>query len=171
MSIPRLTGNGAPTRMTVGVVGQHYEDLDTGNIYECLVASETSRLHGDIGGGYVWKRHVTGEDRLDHEAIFGGGGVSCVALTAFEGSSNLVPVGMTFDEALAILKEGRPLLATMPELSSTSDYKYYSTFLCKSVTAREAIRTGFTYIEVVSPTDIYWYWTADNTVSTTFPKE
>lgn len=81
MSEIRLTGKGAPTRMTKGVVGQHYEDTNTGNIYECLVASEQSKLNGAIGGGYVWKLKYTGDDRNDHEAIFGvggsgGGGVS-----------------------------------------------------------------------------------------------
>lgn len=73
MSEIRLTGKGAPTRMTKGVVGQHYEDLNTGNIYECLVASEQSKLNGVIGGGYVWKLKYTGDDRRDHEAIFGAG--------------------------------------------------------------------------------------------------
>lgn len=73
MSEIRLTGKGAPTRMTKGVIGQHYEDLNTGNIYECLVASEQSKLNGAIGGGYVWKLKYTGEDRRDHEAIFGAG--------------------------------------------------------------------------------------------------
>lgn len=73
MSEIRLTGKGVPTRMTVGVVGQHYEDLNTGNIYECLVASEHSKLNGNIGGGYVWKLKYTGDDRRDHEAIFGVG--------------------------------------------------------------------------------------------------
>lgn len=81
MSEIRLTGNGAPTRMTKGVVGQHYEDLNTGNIYECLVASEQSKLNGAIGGGYVWKLKYTGDDRRDHEAIFGVGG---------SGGSNMV---------------------------------------------------------------------------------
>lgn len=69
----RITGNGAPTRTTVGVVGQHYEDLNTGNIYECLVASEHSKIHGPMMGGYIWKLKVTGEDLEDHAAIFGGG--------------------------------------------------------------------------------------------------
>ena len=71
----RITGNGAPTRTTVGVVGQHYEDLNTGNIYECLVASEHSKIHGPMMGGYIWELKASGEDLEDHAAIFGGGGI------------------------------------------------------------------------------------------------
>ena len=77
----RISDYGAPTRNTVGEVGQHYEDLNTGDIYECVISSEHSKLHGDIMGGYIWERKFSGEDRDDHEAIFSGGASSWYDLT------------------------------------------------------------------------------------------
>lgn len=70
----RLTGNGSPTSHLPGEVGQHYEDLLTGDIYECRIASKYSPLHGAPIGGYVWELRAKGEDIQD--GLLGGGGAS-----------------------------------------------------------------------------------------------
>lgn len=67
----KLKGHGYPTPSTVGEVGQHYEDIDTGDIYECRIASKYSPTHGWPVGGYVWERRAKGEDIQE---IYGSGG-------------------------------------------------------------------------------------------------
>lgn len=67
----KLTGHGVPSKRLVGEVGQYYEDLDTGDLYECRVASEHSKLHGPIMGGYVWELRAKGEDVKE---LYGSGG-------------------------------------------------------------------------------------------------
>ncbi len=67
-----LTGNGIPSKRLVGEVGQHYKDLETGDVYECKLAEEHSPLHGELIGGYVWARVATG----DHMEVCAGEGGS-----------------------------------------------------------------------------------------------
>lgn len=64
-----LTGNGMPSKRLDGEIGQHYKDLDTGDIYECKFAEEHSPLHGELVGGYVWARVARG----DHMEVCAGG--------------------------------------------------------------------------------------------------
>lgn len=66
----KLTGYGHPHNRLVGEVGQHYEDLNTGDLYECRIASEYSRIHGWPVGGYVWELRAKGEDIRE---LFGSG--------------------------------------------------------------------------------------------------
>lgn len=56
-----LTGTGHPSKRLKGEVGQHYKDLNTGDIYECKVAKEHSPMHGKISGGYIWHKIATGD--------------------------------------------------------------------------------------------------------------
>lgn len=72
----KLTGHGYPHPRMVGEVGQHYEDLDTGDLYECRVASEYSPIHGWPVGGYVWERRAKGEDIREIYGSSGGSGDS-----------------------------------------------------------------------------------------------
>ena len=67
----KLTGHGRPSAHFAGEVGQHYEDLDTGDIYECRISSQYSPTHGWPVGGYVWERRAKGEDIRE---LFGSGG-------------------------------------------------------------------------------------------------
>ena len=69
----KLTGNGRPTVYTHGQLGQYYEDLTTGDIYECRQSSKYSKLHGAPVGGYIWELRASGEDRAEHSEFFGGG--------------------------------------------------------------------------------------------------
>lgn len=69
----KLTGHGIPSAHLVGEVGQHYEDLDTGDLYECRIAEQYSPTHGWPVGGYVWEKRATGEDIQE---LFGSGGGS-----------------------------------------------------------------------------------------------
>lgn len=71
----KLTGHGRPHNRLIGEVGQHYEDLNTGDLYECRVASQWSPTHGWPVGGYVWERRAKGEDIRE---IYGGSGGSNV---------------------------------------------------------------------------------------------
>ena len=67
----KLTGHGRPHPRLVGAVGQHYEDVDTGDVYECRLANEYSTIHGAPVGGYVWELRAKGEDVQE---FFGAGG-------------------------------------------------------------------------------------------------
>ena len=67
----KLTGHGRPTPHTVGEVGQYYEDIATGDLYECRIAQEFSPTHGWPVGGFVWELRATGEDVRE---IYGSGG-------------------------------------------------------------------------------------------------
>lgn len=67
----KLTGHGRPAPKFHGEVGQHYEDLDTGDIWECRIAGKYSPTHGWPVGGYVWERRAKGEDIQE---IYGSGG-------------------------------------------------------------------------------------------------
>lgn len=67
----KLTGHGYPHSHFVGAVGQHYEDLDTGDLYECRIASKYSPTHGWPVGGYVWELRAKGEDIRE---LYGAGG-------------------------------------------------------------------------------------------------
>lgn len=69
----KLTGHGRPNPRFAGEVGQHYEDIDTGDLYECRIAQEYSPTHGWPVGGYVWERRAKGEDIRE---IYGSGGNS-----------------------------------------------------------------------------------------------
>lgn len=66
----KLTGEGRPTPHTPGEVGQFYQDLTTGDIYECRVSSEYSKLHGAPVGGYQWELRATGEDIEDFDELY-----------------------------------------------------------------------------------------------------
>lgn len=68
----KLTGHGRPHAHFAGEVGQHYEDLDTGDIYECRIAQQYSPTHGWPVGGYVWERRINGEKVRD--GLIGGKG-------------------------------------------------------------------------------------------------
>ena len=69
----KLTGYGIPHNHLEGQVGQQYEDLNTGNLYECRVANKFSATHGAPVGGYVWVLRATGEDISE---LYGSGGGS-----------------------------------------------------------------------------------------------
>ena len=77
----KLTGNGRPSMHLKGEVGQYYEDLLTGDLYECRVASEFSKTNGRPFGGYVWELRAKGEDVRE---IYGGSGSSQKKLSEFE---------------------------------------------------------------------------------------
>lgn len=70
----KLTGNGKPSAYTHGEVGQFYEDITTGDIYECRRSSKYSPTHGAPVGGYWWELRVSGKDRTDHEEFYGASG-------------------------------------------------------------------------------------------------
>lgn len=70
----KLTGHGHPSNHFPGEVGQHYEDLDTGDIYECRIASKYSPTHGWPVGGYLWELRAKGEDIQD--GLLGGSSVT-----------------------------------------------------------------------------------------------
>lgn len=65
-----LTGNGYPSKHLKGEVGQHYKDLETGDIFECVSANKHSRINLHQTGGYIWKKVAHGE----HVEVCGGGG-------------------------------------------------------------------------------------------------
>ena len=67
----KLTGKGRPTMNTPGEVGQYYEDLNTGDIYECRRSSKYSPTHHAPVGGYWWELRAKGEDRNDHGDFYG----------------------------------------------------------------------------------------------------
>ena len=69
----KLTGYGIPHNHLAGEVGQYYEDLNTGDLYECRSAHKYSPLHGAPVGGYVWVLRATGEDISE---LYGSGGGS-----------------------------------------------------------------------------------------------
>ena len=53
-----LSGPGAPTKSTVGSIGDIYTDLDTGLKYECKsIYSYTG--HNSLTVEYVWKKEFT----------------------------------------------------------------------------------------------------------------
>ena len=53
-----LSGHGAPTKNTVGSIGDIYTDLDTGLKYECKsIYSYTG--HNSLTVEYVWKKEFT----------------------------------------------------------------------------------------------------------------
>lgn len=64
-----LTGTGHPSRHLVGEVGQHYKNLNNGDIWECISSNENSRVHHQASGGYIWKRVARG----DHMEVCAGG--------------------------------------------------------------------------------------------------
>lgn len=86
----KLTGHGHPNPRLVGEVGQHYEDLDTGDIYECRVASKYSPTHGWPVGGYVWERRAKGEDMRE---IYSSDG----AFRVIDGKAELAELGFDAD--------------------------------------------------------------------------
>lgn len=65
-----LTGNGYPSKHLKGEVGQHYKDLETCDIFECVSANKHSRINLHQTGGYIWKKVARGE----HVEVCGGGG-------------------------------------------------------------------------------------------------
>ena len=67
----KLTGHGRPTVYTPGKLGQYYEDLNTGDVYECRRDSKFSPTHGAPVGGYIWELRATGEDIREHQEIVG----------------------------------------------------------------------------------------------------
>lgn len=85
----KLTGHGRPYPKFAGEVGQHYEDLDTGDIYECRIASEYSPTHGWPVGGYVWELRAKGEDIQE---IYGSGGSG-------GGGSEQIVIGLFYKDA------------------------------------------------------------------------
>ena len=65
----KITGNGCPTYELEASVGQFYEDLDTGNVYECQSITNVADTVT-----YNWVLRAHGEHIDDHAEIFGGGG-------------------------------------------------------------------------------------------------
>lgn len=87
----KLTGHGIPSAHLVGEVGQHYEDLNTGDLYECRIAEKYSPTHGWPVGGYVWEKRATGEDIQE---LFGSGGGSGGGVTSWDDLQDK-PFGVT----------------------------------------------------------------------------
>ena len=56
-----LEGYGPPSRHRKGEVGQHYTNLENGDVYECVVASEHSKVNLHTTGGYIWKKIADGD--------------------------------------------------------------------------------------------------------------
>lgn len=98
----KLTGHGRPSPRLVGEVGHHYEDIDTGDIYECRIASEFSPTHGWPVGGYVWERRAKGEDIRE---IYGSGG---------SGGSSVQPDWNQNDETAPDYVKNRPFWTSDP---------------------------------------------------------
>lgn len=71
-----LSGNGHPSRRMFGEVGQHYKDLNTGDIYECVSSNEHSRVNLKQTGGYIWKKIAHGDHMEVCAGGAGGGGSS-----------------------------------------------------------------------------------------------
>lgn len=67
----KITGNGCPAYDLEASVGQFYEDLDTGNVYECQSITNVADTVT-----YNWVLRAHGEHIDDHAEIFGGGGGS-----------------------------------------------------------------------------------------------
>jgi hypothetical protein len=45
-----ITGSGAPSAATVGIVGLFYMDSDTGDVYKCVAAADGVYTWGRVGG-------------------------------------------------------------------------------------------------------------------------
>ena len=110
----KLTGNGRPSNHTVGVVGQHYEDLLTGDIYECRIASQYSKLHGSPVGGYVWEFRAKGEDIAD--GLYGSGsgsGSSSSGIHIVKASGATMTHDGNIEELIAALKRYEPVIVML----------------------------------------------------------
>lgn len=56
-----IEGYGPPSRHCKGEVGQHYTNLENGDVYECISASEHSKVNLHTAGGYIWKKIADGD--------------------------------------------------------------------------------------------------------------
>lgn len=123
----RITGNGRPTKHTKGEVGQWYEDLETGDIWECRIAHEYSAIHGYPVGGYVWELRATGEDIRE---IYGGV------------SSWNDLAGKPFYEV-----DTKTLVDTTVQLTPVSSFAMSETYywISNTITLSEALTPGNTY--------------------------
>ena len=138
----KLTGHGRPSPRTVGEVGQHYEDLDTGDIYECRIAQEHSPTHGWPVGGYVWERRAKGEDIRE---IYGSGGNAghndpCFTMIIFniDQSSMAVTCEHSFDEAFNLVLS-KPVYMSM----RMDGVQMNGTFMCFAYTNNSVRRIVF----------------------------
>lgn len=110
----KLTGNGRPSMHLKGEVGQYYEDMLTGDLYECRVASEFSKTNGRPFGGYVWELRAKGEDiREIYGSAHNANGGLTTALFTFEldstGTAFEATCPLSFDEMATLIKSGEPV--------------------------------------------------------------
>lgn len=60
-----LTGYGPPLLDTEGKVGQHYKDLNSGDIYKCVKASVVTTIHFPTDSDYIWELTIKGDQQAD----------------------------------------------------------------------------------------------------------
>lgn len=130
----KLTGYGAPHNHLVGEVGQHYEDLNTGDIYECRIAQKYSPTHGWPVGGYVWELRARGEDIKE---IYGSGGQSAgvclpvVDLTAYTvDMSESTVIDITDEATVATLNQYKDFPSIIINVMITFDGLIESAMNC-----------------------------------------
>ena len=117
----KITGNGCPAYDLEASVGQFYEDLDTGNVYECQSITNVADTVT-----YNWVLRAHGEHIDDHAEIFGGGsssggGAFIVKLTWDEEWNG--SVDKTFEEIREAAKTQPVIL--IDETDSDSGYGVY----------------------------------------------
>lgn len=100
----KITGNGRPTVHTHGEVGQYYEDLETGDIYECRRSSEFSPLHGAPVGGYIWELRMRGEDRREHLTMLGSNALT-TAVFRYQFSFDLMGFTYIFSKSYSEIRD------------------------------------------------------------------
>ncbi len=147
-----LTGNGHPSRHLVGEVGQHYKNLNNGDIWECISSNENSRVHHQASGGYIWKRIAHG----DHMEVCAGGVKMAIMRSSKyldalrgdelpEGDETWECLNMTYSEAKAIIASGEVLLFVLQMVdeeghSPIAFYNYFCIFMKATEYVKEHIK-------------------------------
>lgn len=103
----KLTGNGRPSMHLKGEVGQYYEDMLTGDLYECRVASEFSKTNGRPFGGYVWELRAKGEDVEEIYRSQAKNGVMYPVKLSYDIRSKKYSVDKTYDELKQAVRDGK----------------------------------------------------------------
>lgn len=69
----KITGNGLPTKETVGAVGDIYTNLDDNVMYECIdIYPEDGIMVGKVPTTYTWRRLSNTETEFENRVGTGG---------------------------------------------------------------------------------------------------
>ena len=134
-----IQGHGAPTNKTPGVIGQHYTDLNTSQVYICSnVKHEMDIETTKMNSVYEWT------------TAGGGSGSYCIYMNQHK---NFIPENFDHNEFIKAVQEHRSvLLVELPSNNIVGTYKFY---YMVEAWCRDTSVGGYFYTSVFESPDFY----------------